>query len=99
MPRWASSHGRLASRPVLRNHPCGRSRSATLPRLIVVLVIVLSFAASAGATTMKATAPEKMMPSGGGEAMRECDKLAMQQNIRTEDRARFVKECVAKKMK
>jgi hypothetical protein len=70
-----------------------------MPRLIMALVIVLSFAAAAGATSMKATAPEKMMPKGGGDAMRECDKLAMQQNIRSEDRARFVKDCVAKKMK
>jgi len=40
-----------------------------------------------------------MMPQGGGEAMRECEKLAAQQNVKMEDRARFVQDCVAKKMK
>ncbi len=68
-------------------------------RLIVSLAIVLCFSAAAGATSMKASAPDQMMPQGGGAAMRECDKLAVQQNIKMEDRARFVKECVAKKMK
>ncbi len=70
-----------------------------MPRLVVGLAIVMWFCAAAAATSMKATAPEQMMPQGGGDAMRECDKLAMQQNIKMEDRARFVKECVAKKMK
>ncbi len=70
-----------------------------MPRLMTGLAIVMWFAAAAWATTMKATAPDKMTPKGGGDAMRECDKLAMQQNIRTEHRARFVQDCVAKKMK
>jgi hypothetical protein len=70
-----------------------------MARLMTGLAVVMWFAVAAAATTMKATAPDRMMPAGGGQAMRECDKLAMQQNIRTEDRARFVKECVAKKMK
>jgi hypothetical protein len=47
---------------------------------------------------MKATAPMKMTPPGGGDAMRECDKLAMAQHIKMEDHARFVKDCMAKKM-
>jgi hypothetical protein len=68
-------------------------------RVITGLAIAIWFAAAAGAASMKATAPEKMMPKGGAEAMRECDKLAMQQNIKMENRARFVKDCVAKKMK
>ncbi len=70
-----------------------------MPRVLIAFAIVLLSFAPASADTMKATAPDRMMPAGGGQAMRECDKLAMQQNIRTEDRARFVKECVAKKMK
>jgi hypothetical protein len=68
-------------------------------RVIAGLAIAIWFAAAAGAANMKATAPEKMMPQGGGQAMRECDKLAVRQNIKMEDRARFVKDCVAKKMK
>ncbi len=70
-----------------------------MPRLIVGIAVVLWFASVAGATSMKATAPDQMMPQGGGEAMRECNGRAVQQHIKMEDRARFVKECVAKKMK
>jgi hypothetical protein len=49
--------------------------------------------------TMKATAPEKMTPPGEADPMRECDKMAMDQHIKMEDRARFVRDCIAKKMK
>jgi hypothetical protein len=61
--------------------------------------LVTSAAAAEQQAPMKATAPEKMMPSGAAEKMRECDKEAMQQNIKMEDRAQFVKDCVDKKMK
>ena len=44
---------------------------------------------------MKATAPEKMMPSDKAQKMRECEKRAEQQKIKMEERARFVNECVA----
>jgi hypothetical protein len=49
--------------------------------------------------TMKSTAPEMMTPPGQGDAMRECNKMAMDQHIKMEDRARFVQDCIAKKMK
>ena len=69
-----------------------------LPRLVLGLMLTMACGAAC-ATSMKASAPDKMMPSGGGDAMRECDKLAAAQNVKMEDRARFVKACVAKKMK
>jgi hypothetical protein len=47
---------------------------------------------------MKATAPMKMTPPGAGDAMRQCDKMAMDQHIKLEDHARFVQDCIAKKM-
>lgn len=69
----------------------------------VLLAGILPLAAAAqtgGAKdTMKATAPEKMTPPGQGEAMRECDKMAVEQHIKMEDHARFVRDCIAKKVK
>jgi hypothetical protein len=68
----------------------------------VLLAGALQFAGAAAAQNggvMKSTAPEKMTPAGQGPAMRECDKLAMEQHIKMEDRARFVQDCIAKKMK
>ena len=48
---------------------------------------------------MKATAPEKMMPSDKAQKMRECEKRADQQKIKMEDRSRFVNECIAAQAK
>ena len=48
---------------------------------------------------MKATAPEKMMPSDKAQKMRECEKRADQQKIKIEDRSRFVNECIAARAK
>jgi hypothetical protein len=48
---------------------------------------------------MQSTAPEKMMPPGEGARMRKCDEMAVQQHIKMEDHARFVRDCVAKAMK
>lgn len=56
-------------------------------------------AAAQRSVAMKATAPEKMSPPGESAAMRDCDKQAMRQHVKMEDRARFVKDCVASKMK
>ena len=54
---------------------------------------------SAQTDRMKATAPEKMMPSDKAQMMRECGKRAEQQKIKMEDRSRFVNECVAARAK
>jgi len=65
------------------------------------LAAALMLAGSAAAqksNAMKATAPEKMTPPGASEAMRDCDKLAIARQVKMEDRARFVQDCVAKKM-
>ena len=67
--------------------------------LLASVLPVAGVAAAQNDGTMKATAPEKMAPPGQSEAMRECDKMAMDQHIKMEDRARFVQDCIAKKMK
>jgi hypothetical protein len=62
--------------------------------------VVLVLAASAQTPSdMKATAPEKMMPSDKAELMRLCDKLAMDQHVKMEDRTAFVTKCIAEKAK
>lgn len=48
---------------------------------------------------MKASAPDKMMPAGEAAIMRECDRLSMAPGIKMDDRADFVKNCVAEKTK
>ena len=62
------------------------------------LLIALFFAniASVQASDrMKASAPEKMMPADKTQTMRACEKKAVAQKIKMEDRARFVDACMA----
>jgi hypothetical protein len=70
--------------------------------LISLTLAAAFFACTASAQVpgpMKATAPEKMMPSDKAQKMRECEKRADQQKIKMEDRSRFVNECVAARAK
>lgn len=67
--------------------------------LFTALTLCLAHAASAQVPHMKATAPERMMPSDKAPKMRECEKQAEQQKIKMEDRSRFVNECVAARAK
>ena len=68
-------------------------------RLAFICLSVLVLAGAAFAQTkapMKSTAPEKMMPAGDAEKMRACDKKAMDEHVKMEDRAKFVADCMAK---
>jgi len=66
---------------------------------LAAALVLAGPAAAQKSDAMTATAPEKMTPPGQSAAMRDCDKQAMRQRVRVEDRARFVKDCVARKMK
>jgi hypothetical protein len=76
-----------------------------MPRLMFGLValsvgaLIVGSVAGQDNKAMKATAPEMMTPPGEGAVMRECDKMAMDQHIKMEDHARFVQDCIKKKMK
>jgi hypothetical protein len=64
-------------------------------RPTVFVTFVVMFLAQVASAQVKATAPEKMMPSDKAKKMRQCAKMAVQQNVKMEDRSRFVNECVA----
>jgi hypothetical protein len=40
-----------------------------------------------------------MTPPGEDAAMRKCNKMAIDEQVKMEDRSRFVQDCIAKKMK
>jgi hypothetical protein len=40
-----------------------------------------------------------MTPPGEDAAMRKCNKMAMDEHVKMEDRSRFAQDCIAKKMK
>ena len=72
-----------------------------VPAAAFAMLASYGFCAAAGVATaqtpMQATAPETMMPAGDAAIMRECDRLSMAPDIKMEDRAAFVKKCVADK--
>jgi hypothetical protein len=68
-------------------------RSIMLSALSLGILLVLG--APALAATMKSTAPEKMTPPGDAKKMRACDDKAMQMKIPMEQKADFVKKCMA----
>ena len=74
-------------------------RNMSIVTLLAGTVLFAATAAAQSGGAMKSTAPEKMTPPGEGAVMRECDKMAMDQHIKMENRARFVQDCIAKKMK
>lgn len=47
------------------------------------------------ATSMKSTAPEKMLPRADAKKMRACDDRAMRENVPMEQKTAFVKKCMA----
>ncbi len=50
------------------------------------------------ATSMKSTAPERMLSRADSKKMRACDERAARENVPMEQRAAFVKKCM-KEMK
>jgi hypothetical protein len=63
--------------------------------IAVSLLFAFCLAPSAQATSMKSTAPEKMLPRTDGKKMRACDDRAMRENIPMEQKAAFVRKCMA----
>ena len=55
----------------------------------------LSVCAPALATSMKSTAPERMLPRSDAAKMRACDDKAMREKVPMDQKAAFVKKCMA----
>jgi hypothetical protein len=67
----------------------------TLTAIIGLALCMLWLSPPAPATTMKSTAPEKMLPRTSAKKMRACDDRAMRENVPMEQKAAFVKKCMA----
>jgi hypothetical protein len=62
------------------------------------MVAVLSLVCgSAAAQTMKPSAPQKMMSPREAQKMRACEKQAADQNVKKDERAKFVMDCMMAK--
>jgi hypothetical protein len=68
-----------------------------MPRLtgfIIALAVSLNAGAALAQSDMKPTAPAKMMPPGEKARLEACQKKAAQQNVKMDERARFVMDCM-----
>lgn len=63
--------------------------------LLGVGLCVLVASAPALATSMKSTAPEKMLPQSDAAKMRACDDKARREKIPMDQKAAFVQKCMA----
>jgi hypothetical protein len=66
--------------------------------IVGLALCMLWLAPPAQATSMKSTAPERMLSRADSKKMRACDERAMRENVPMEQRAAFVKKCM-KEMK
>ena len=70
-----------------------------MPRPIALLMAVsLSLVCGAAyAQSMKPSAPQKMMSPDEAQKMRDCEKQAAQNNIKMDERSKFVMDCMTAK--
>jgi hypothetical protein len=59
----------------------------------IMLSVILGLG-PACAQGMKSTAPQKMMSPQEEQKMRDCQRQAAQQNIKKDERAKFVMDCM-----
>jgi hypothetical protein len=64
-----------------------------------VILGLLVAGTAAAQPAMKATAPEKMMPPGEKKRLEECQKMAAQKNVKMDERARYLMDCMKAKAK
>ena len=71
-----------------------------MPRVIALLMAVtlgLGVGAACAQSTMKPSAPQKMMSPAEAQKMRACKKQAADQNIKMAERSKFVMDCMTAK--
>jgi hypothetical protein len=83
---------------------CYRVKEIIMRRPIAFLAavtvgMVLVSGAAVAAESMKPTAPEKMMSPAEQQKMHACEQLAAQRNIKMDERAKFLMDCMTGKVK
>jgi hypothetical protein len=74
-----------------------RSLTTSFPTVALSVLFLATTVSAQTSAPMKATAPEKMLASDQARKMRACEKRAIQQEIKMDDRSGFVADCMASK--
>lgn len=69
--------------------------------IISIMTVGLAFSTGTALAqkAMKPSAAEKMMPPGEKRKLEDCQKLAAQRNIKMDERAKFLMDCMTGKVK
>ena len=67
------------------------------PIALLMVAALSSVCGSAAAQTMKPSAPQKMMSPSEEQKMRACEKQAADRNVKMDERAKFVMDCMTAK--
>lgn len=67
---------------------------ARLTAFLFVLAVGLNASAAFAQSDMKPSAPAKMMPPAEKARLEACQQKAAQQNIKMDDRAKFIMDCM-----
>ena len=73
-----------------------------MPRAITLLTAATFAAAvfaAAAQTSMKPSAPQKMTSPAEAQKLRDCEKRAAADNVRMEERAKYLMDCLTGKPK
>ena len=65
--------------------------------LLTALALSLVCAGAYAQSSMKPSAPQKMMSPAEAQKMHDCEKQAADQNIKMDERAKFVMDCMTAK--
>jgi hypothetical protein len=71
-----------------------------MPRVIALLTAVtlgLGVGTACAQPSMKPSAPQKMMSPAEVQKMRVCEKQAADQNVKMDERSKFVMDCMTAK--
>ena len=69
-------------------------------RIAFAAALTLSLVCAADAqTAMKPSAPQKMTSPAEAEKMRDCEQQAAQNNIKMDERSKYVMDCMTAKAK
>ncbi len=71
-----------------------------MPRAIALttaVIVGLAAGAAPAQSSMKPSAPQKMMSPEEAQKMRDCEKQAADKNIKMDERAKYVMDCMTGK--
>ncbi len=62
--------------------------------IVLVAALIAGLAGASAQSSMKSSAPDKMTSPDEAQKMRDCEKQAAAKNIKMDERAKYVMDCM-----